>query len=94
MEYKEEIMNVIGKPDVYENPLLRWFNDNLTPLMQTPPLGEVKVQWYHEAFIDGIGEFVTVERWNGNYWEQHGLDVHMTVEDLLNLNEELGGQYE
>lgn len=80
-------MNVIGKPDVYTMPLSKWFNDNLT--IHRPYLGEVKTTWYQEAFTDEVGEFVTVERWNGQVWEQHGLDVHMTVEDLQELSEEL-----
>ena len=83
-------MNVIGKPDVYELPLTKWFNDNLTPILDRPYLGEIRTHWYQEAFTDKVGELVTVERWNGQEWEQHGLDVHMTVGDLTELNERLG----
>jgi len=59
----------------------------------TPEIGELRIQWYTElAQAEGCGEIVTVERWNGYGWEQHGLDAHMTVEDLDNLNRELGGE--
>jgi hypothetical protein len=57
-----------------------------------PEVGETRVQWYHEAFSESDGEFVTVEVWDGDSWRQHGLDVHMTLEDLDRLNEELGGE--
>jgi hypothetical protein len=85
-------MNIIGQPDVYEYPLSKWFNQNLQPITKTPKLGETKVRWYQEAFDEKCGEFVTVEVWNGDTWSQRGLDVHMTVEDLDNLNRELGGE--
>ena len=58
-----------------------------------PEVGELRIQWYTElAQAEQSGEIVTVERWNGDGWEQHGLDAHMTVEDLDRLNEELGGE--
>jgi len=86
-------MNVIGKPDVWGMPLQDWFNNNLVPLVGTPELGELRVKWYTiQAHAEQDGELVTVERWNGIEWEQHGLDAHMTVEDLDNLNQELGGE--
>ena len=58
-----------------------------------PEVGELRIQWYTElAQAEQSGEIVTVERWDGYGWEQHGLDAHMTVEDLDRLNEELGGE--
>ena len=58
-----------------------------------PEVGELRIQWYTElAQAEQSGEIVTVERWNGYGWEQHGLDAHMTVEDLDALNEKLGGE--
>lgn len=56
------------------------------PVKQAPEIGEMRVQWHQGAFAEEIGEFVTVEMWNGEGWEQHGLDVHQTVEDLFNLS--------
>jgi hypothetical protein len=64
----------------------------VTEVSDKPEIGELLINWYQEAFDEQCGEFVTVERWNGDGWEQHGLDVHMTVEDLDNLNRELGGE--
>ena len=86
-------MNVIGKPDVYELPLTEWFNKNLVPLIGTPELNELRIKWYTaEAHAEQSGEIVTVERWEGDGWYQYGLDSHSTVQDLLELNYELGGK--
>ena len=81
----------------------RWTNDATAKLVgivgkkieinKQPQVGELRIQWYTElAQAEQSGEIVTVERWNGYGWEQHGLDAHMTVEDLDALNEKLGGE--
>ena len=86
-------MNIIGKPDVYEMPFSKWYDKNITQLIdRTPRIGEMKVQWFPSAFAEGVGEFVTVERWNGESWECDSLDVNMTVEDLIDLNNKLIGE--
>ncbi len=58
-------------------------------LENQPSIGEIRVEWFPEMFEEENGEFVTVERWNGISWEQHGLDVHNTVGDLLDLSQKL-----
>ena len=61
--------------------------------VQDPPqVGDLIIQWFTEnAQAEQSGEIVTVERWTGDYWEQHSLDAHSTLRDLDRLNEELGG---
>ncbi len=62
--------------------------------VQDPPqVGDLIIQWFTEnAQAEQSGEIVTIERWTGDYWEQHNLDAHSTLRDLDRLNEELGGE--
>ena len=84
-------MNIIGQPDVYEKPMSSWFDENLAKFTgNQPSVGELKIEWYTtEAAAEGCGEIVTIERWNGYVWEQHGLDAHMTLQDLFDLERTL-----
>ena len=85
----------VAQPKPYAAPLSKWWAQNLQPLIDgTGALNvhdTIRINWYHEAFDEKDGEFVTVEKWNGFEWEQFGLDVNHTVGDLLDLNEKLGG---
>lgn len=85
-------MNIIGQPDVYENPFQNWFDKNITALLdRTPETGELRIKWFTvEAAAEQDGEIVTVEKWNGYEWEQFGLDAHNTVQDLFDLEWKLG----
>lgn len=85
-------MNIIGKPDVYGNPLQSWFDRNLAEFInKKPKVGELKIEWFvSEAMAEEDGEIVTVQRWNGYEWEQFNLDSHDTVEDLFDLEFKLG----
>ncbi len=58
-----------------------------------PQVGDLMIQWFTEnAQAEQSGEIVTIERWTGDFWEQHNLDAHSTLRDLDRLNEELGGE--
>jgi len=85
-------VNIIGKPDVYGNPLQSWFDRNLAEFVnQKPEVGELKIEWFvSEAMAEEDGEIVTVQRWNGYEWEQFNLDAHDTVQDLFDLNWRIG----
>lgn len=85
-------MNIIGKPDVWSNPLQNWFDKNLAEFIdQKPEIGDLRIEWFvSEAMAEEDGEIVTVERWNGEGWEQFGLDAHDTVQDLFDLEWKLG----
>ena len=90
-------MNIIGQPDVYEKPFQKWFDNNITALLDRSfvapkhEIGDLRINWYTvEAEFDQDGEIVTVERWNGSNWEQFGLDAHDTVQDLFDLEWKLG----
>lgn len=86
------MMNIIGKPDVWSNPLQNWFDKNLAEFIdKKPEIGELRIHWFvTEATAEENGEIVTVERWNGEGWEQFNLDAHDTVQDLFNLEWKLG----
>ena len=64
-------MNIIGKPDVWSNPLQNWFDKNLAEFIdQKPEIGDLRIEWFvSEAMAEEDGEIVTVERWNGEGWE-------------------------
>lgn len=81
-------MNIIGQPDVYGKPLQKWYDKNIKSLIDgTPSVGELRIKWYSaQVQADGSGELVTIEKWDGQYWQQYGLDAHSTVQDLLDLD--------
>ena len=90
-------MNIIGQPDVYEKPFQKWFDNNITAILDKPyakkdrEIGEVRIKWYTvEAEAEQDGEIVTVEKWNGLFWEQFNLDAHDTVQDLFDLEWKMG----
>ena len=85
-------MNIIGQPDVWQTPLQDWYKKNIQPLIDSEHEdGELRIKWYtSQAQAEEDGEIVTVERWNGEGWEQFGLDAHDTVQDLFDLEWKLG----
>lgn len=88
------MVNVIQQPDIYTKPLQNWYDKAIAPLLGTQPqIGELRIKWYTTvAHAEQSGEIVTVERWNGDGWEQYGLDAHSTVEELLTLEEILNAK--
>lgn len=57
------------------------------------PLDAIDIEWNTIGCqADGCGELAAIYVWDGQNYECRSLDAHDTVGDLLDLNEELGGE--